>query len=140
MYDILVVVIPQPSTQLLIVHLWFVLPEAPPAGHLHTSCRSATAPLHHCTTAPLHLHISSALHHPKLHYLIRVGELELPAVAGPGDELLARLVGEQLQQELGGGGQAGGVVVWWCGGVVVWWCGAEYCGRGVCGDDGVWRS
>ena len=33
-------------------------------------------------------------------HLIRVGELELPAVAGPGDELLAALVGEKLQQEL----------------------------------------
>ena len=33
-------------------------------------------------------------------HLIRIRELELPAVAGPGDELLARLVGQQLQQEL----------------------------------------
>ena len=33
-------------------------------------------------------------------HLVRVGELELPAVAGPGDELLAALVGEELQQEL----------------------------------------
>ena len=33
-------------------------------------------------------------------HLIRVGELELPAVAGPRYELLARLVGQQLQQEL----------------------------------------
>ena len=33
-------------------------------------------------------------------HLIRVGELELPAVAGPWDELLAALVGEELQQEL----------------------------------------
>ena len=32
--------------------------------------------------------------------LIWVGELELPAVPGPGDELLAGLVRQQLQQEL----------------------------------------
>ena len=33
-------------------------------------------------------------------HLIRISELELPAVAGPRYELLARLVGQQLQQEL----------------------------------------
>ena len=33
-------------------------------------------------------------------HLVRVGHLELPAVPGPGDEVLAGLVGEQLQQEL----------------------------------------
>ena len=33
-------------------------------------------------------------------HLIRIRELELPAVAGPRYELLARLVGQQLQQEL----------------------------------------
>ena len=32
--------------------------------------------------------------------LIRVCEFELPAVPGPGDELLAGLVREELQQEL----------------------------------------
>jgi len=33
-------------------------------------------------------------------HLVRVGHLELPAVAGPDDEVLARLVRQQLQQEL----------------------------------------
>ena len=33
-------------------------------------------------------------------HLVRVGHLELPAVPGPGDEVLAGLVGEELQQEL----------------------------------------
>lgn len=32
--------------------------------------------------------------------LIRVGEFELPSVPGPGDEPLAALVRQQLQQEL----------------------------------------
>lgn len=32
--------------------------------------------------------------------LVRVGELELPAVAGPADEVLARLVCQLLQEEL----------------------------------------
>ena len=33
-------------------------------------------------------------------HLVRVCEFELPAVPGPGDELLAGLVCEELQQEL----------------------------------------
>ena len=33
-------------------------------------------------------------------HLVRIGHLELPAVAGPDDEVLARLVRQQLQQEL----------------------------------------
>ena len=33
-------------------------------------------------------------------HLVRVCEFELPAVPGPGDELLAGLVREELQQEL----------------------------------------
>lgn len=33
-------------------------------------------------------------------HLIWVGELEFPAVAGPADEGLARLVGQQLQEKL----------------------------------------
>lgn len=33
-------------------------------------------------------------------YLIRVGELELPAISRPGDEALTGLVCQQLQQEL----------------------------------------
>ena len=33
-------------------------------------------------------------------HLVRVGHLELPAVPGPGDEVLTRLVCEELQQEL----------------------------------------
>ncbi len=33
-------------------------------------------------------------------HLVRVGELEFPGVASPGDEGGARLVGEELQQEL----------------------------------------
>ena len=55
--DVLVVVIPQTTAQLLVVHLWFVLPLAPASGHL-----------------------------------VRVRHLELPAVAGPGDEVLAGFV------------------------------------------------
>ena len=34
MNDILVVVVSQSSRQLLIVHLWFVLPQTPAPGHL----------------------------------------------------------------------------------------------------------
>ena len=37
---------------------------------------------------------------PASRHLVRVGQLELPAVAGPGDEVLAGFVGEELQQEL----------------------------------------
>ena len=37
---------------------------------------------------------------PPSRHLVRVGQFELPAVAGPGDEVLAGLVGEELQQEL----------------------------------------
>lgn len=37
---------------------------------------------------------------PPARHLVRVGELELPAVARPRDEALARLVREQLEQEL----------------------------------------
>ena len=37
---------------------------------------------------------------PSPRHLVRVAQLELPAVAGPRYELLARLVGQQLQQEL----------------------------------------
>ena len=33
-------------------------------------------------------------------HLVRVGHLELPAVPGPGDEVLTSLVCEELQQEL----------------------------------------
>ena len=32
--DVLVVVVAQPATQLLVVHLGLILPDAPPAGHL----------------------------------------------------------------------------------------------------------
>ena len=45
-------------------------------------------------------------------HLIGIDHLELPAVAGPGDEGLTRLVAEQLQEELpeldGAGGRDGG--------------------------------
>ena len=48
-------------------------------------------------------------------HLIRVGHFELPAVTGPGDEVLAGLVGEELQDELpeldGAGGRDGGARV-----------------------------
>ena len=37
---------------------------------------------------------------PPPRHLVRVAQLELPAVAGPRDELLARLVRQQLKQEL----------------------------------------
>ena len=39
-------------------------------------------------------------HAPPPGHLVRVGHLELPAVPGPGDEALTRLVCEELQQEL----------------------------------------
>lgn len=63
--DILVVVVAQTATQFFVIHFWFVLPDAPSAGHL-----------------------------------VRVRKFEFPAVACPGDESLARLVRQQLQQEL----------------------------------------
>ena len=65
MDDVLIVIVSETPRQLLVIHLWFILPESPASGHL-----------------------------------VRVGQLELPAVAGPGDEVLAGLVGEELQQEL----------------------------------------
>jgi len=34
MYDVLVVVIPKATAQFFVVHFWFVLAHAPPAGHL----------------------------------------------------------------------------------------------------------
>ena len=55
--DVLVVVISETSRQFLVVHLRFVLPDAPPSRHL-----------------------------------VRIRHLELPAVASPGDEVLAGLV------------------------------------------------
>jgi hypothetical protein len=63
--DVFVIVVAQATAQLLVVHFWFVLAHAPPAGHL-----------------------------------VRVGQLELPAVARPRNEVLARFVRQQLQQEL----------------------------------------
>ena len=62
---VLVVIVSQPPGQLFIVHLWFVLPDAPSSSHL-----------------------------------VRVDHLELPTITGPGDEVLAGLVCEQLEQEL----------------------------------------
>ena len=60
--DVLVVVVAQSPRQLLVVHLGFVLADAPATGHL-----------------------------------VGVAEFELPAVAGPRYEILARLVRQQLQ-------------------------------------------
>ena len=37
---------------------------------------------------------------PTARHLVRVGEFELPAVAGPRDKVLATLVGQQFQKEL----------------------------------------
>lgn len=37
---------------------------------------------------------------PATRDLVRVRELELPAIAGPADDVLARLVSEELQEEL----------------------------------------
>ena len=65
MNDILVVVVAQPATEFLVVHLGLVLAYAPATRHL-----------------------------------VRIGQLEFPAVAGPRNEALAVLVGEQLQKEL----------------------------------------
>lgn len=65
MDDIFVVVVSQTTTQLLIIHLGFVLANSPSTRHL-----------------------------------VRVGEFELPAVASPRYETLARFVCQQLQQEL----------------------------------------
>ena len=48
MYDVLVVVITNPSTQLLVVHLWFVLTSTPELGNLvrvsHLELPSVTRP------------------------------------------------------------------------------------------------
>jgi len=63
--NVLIIVVAEAAGQLLIVHFWLVLPDAPPPRHL-----------------------------------VRVYHLELPAIARPGNEALARLVREQLQQEL----------------------------------------
>ena len=65
MDDVLVIVVSETSRQLLIVHLWFVLPQPPSPGHL-----------------------------------IWIRQFELPAISSPGDEVLTRLVCQQLQQEL----------------------------------------
>ena len=57
--------VPESSGELLVVHLWLVLSDAPSSGNL-----------------------------------IRVGHLELPTITSPVDEVLAALVGEELQEEL----------------------------------------
>lgn len=65
MDDVLVVVIAQAATQLLVVHLGLVLPDAPAPSDL-----------------------------------VRVDQLELPAVSSPADDRLARLLAQQLEQEV----------------------------------------
>ena len=59
--------VPEASGELLVVHLWLVLSDAPSSGNF-----------------------------------VRVGHLELPTITGPVDEVLAALVGEELQEELKG--------------------------------------
>ena len=59
--------LPESSGELLVVHLWLVLSDAPSSGNF-----------------------------------IRISHLELPTITGPVDEVLAALVGEQLQEELKG--------------------------------------
>ena len=57
MDDVLIVIVSETPRQLLVIHLWFILPESPAARHL-----------------------------------VRVGQLDLPAVPGPGDEVLTAFV------------------------------------------------
>ena len=57
--------IPKASGELLVVHLWLVLPDTPPPRNL-----------------------------------VRIAHLELPAVTGPVDKVLATFVREELQKKL----------------------------------------
>lgn len=85
MNDVLVVVVAQTTTQLLVVHFRLVLANAPSTGHLKTAMR-LWSEMRRKLNACMFLRT----------YLIRVGQLELPAVPRPRDERLARLVHEQL--------------------------------------------
>ena len=82
-YDVLVVVVPQPPRQLIIVHLGFILPQPPSSGNLQSeTVRQSDS--------------QTVRQRPVNIYLIRIRQLELPAVSCPGDELLAGFVCEEF--------------------------------------------
>ena len=72
--------------------------------HTHTLTHSYTHWSHPSPEPPAKLlvvHLGFVLaDSPAPGHLVRVGEFELPAVASPGDEVLARLVRQLLQEEL----------------------------------------
>ena len=92
--DVLVVVVAQATAQFLVVHLRLVFPSSPSSSNLKDWRSVSIASSVSETFLLFYIFLIS------LPYLIRVGHLVLPAIAGPGDEVLAVLVAEQLKDEL----------------------------------------
>ena len=91
--DVLVVVVAQATAQFLVVHLRLVFSSSPSSSNLRYWESVSIASVSE-TFLLFYICVIS------LSYLIRVGHLVLPAIAGPGDEVLAVLVAQQLKDEL----------------------------------------